>query len=193
MFEALAAVCAWDLELITDSQRGALNQTEARLRKLKGRAVTPADVLAFGGWWSTHDWRGKQGEFPRPDQVRAEWGRFRHWQNEQAKRDAARQQAEAARAERETEEAAVDPDLALAQRTWAEACTQLAGSMTRDTYNAYIRPLEVLTPNGTFRLAAPREDIRDWLEHRLRPSIEGALRAVVGRAVTVEFVTGETQ
>ena len=192
MFEALATVCAWDIELITDKQRGQLNQTEARLRKMRGQAVTPADVLAFGNWWAAHDWRGKKGEFPRPDQVRAEWGRFQNWQRErakvQAKQDETRRQAEARRAELETEEADVDPDLALARKTWIDACEQLAGGMTRGTYAAYIRPLEVLKPNGAFRLAAPREDIRDWLEHRLRPSVENALAGVVGRDVQVEFV-----
>ena len=34
----------------------------------------------------------------------------------------------------------------------------------------------------------PAEDIRDWLEHRLRPSVEGALEGIVGRRVEVEFV-----
>jgi hypothetical protein len=29
-----------------------------------------------GGWWYTYDWRGKQGEFPRPEQVIETWGQW---------------------------------------------------------------------------------------------------------------------
>jgi len=197
MFEALATVCAWDLDLITEKQRGALNQTGKLLREMRGQTVTPTDVLAFGEWWRANDWRGKQGEFPRPDQVRAEWGRFKNWQRErakvQAKQDETRRQAEARRAELETEEADVDPDLALARKTWIDACEQLAGGMTRGTYATYIAPLEVAQPNGAFRLIAPTKEIREWVDNRVRRKIEFALQCVVGREVQVEFVMEETQ
>jgi len=195
MFEALAQTCAWDIGLLTDAQRGALNQSEARLRQLKGQQVTPADVLAFGGWWCANDWRGKKGEFPRPDQVRAEWGRFRRWQGQQRQAEAERadvlrrseayRQAEQQQAQAQAD---VDPDLAEARRVWALACEELRGGMLQNAYATYIAPLVVLCPNGAFQLQAPTAEILEWNEHRLRPAIERVLESAAGRKVQVEFV-----
>jgi len=193
MFEALAMVCRWDLELLTEDQRGALNQTEKRLRQMKNQTVAPADVLAFGEWWFAYHWQGKKrGESPCPADVRKEWGRFRAWQKQQTKAQATQQriqqEAEARRrAEQEqaAAEAAADPDLTLARKTWAEARVQLQGSMTRDTYATWIAPLRVLRPNGTFRLQAPTKEILEWVDHRLRPTVERALEGIVGRRVEV--------
>jgi len=196
MFEALAQTCAWDIGLLTKDQRGALNQTGAKLRQLKGQRVTPADVLAFEGWWQANDWRGKKGESPRPDQVRAEWGRFRRWQDQQQqaeetraavlRRSEAHRQAEQQQAQADADTA---PDLAEARRVWALACEELRGGMLQDAYATYIAPLVVLCPNGAFQLQAPTVEVLEWNEHRLRPAIERALESVAGRAVRVEFVS----
>jgi len=152
-------------------------------------------VLAFEGWWQANDWRGKKGESPRPDQVRAEWGRFRRWQGQQ-------QQAEETQADvlrrsevhRQAEdqaraEAKADPALAEARRVWALACEELRGGLLQNAYATYIAPLVVLCPNGAFQLQAPTVEVLEWNEHRLRPAIERALESVAGRAVRVEFVS----
>jgi hypothetical protein len=199
MFEALATACAWDIELITNKQRGALNQTEKRLRLLKGQSVTPADVLAFGEWWGDHDWRGKQGEHPRPDQVRAEWGRFRYWQNQQAEAETARQEA-AAHAERirvaksqerQTEETG-PPELVAARRLWSNALDELALQVDRPAFTQWLEKTRVIgQTNGRLRISVESERVRDWLENRLGERIRRAIKCVSEGAVTeIEFVLG---
>jgi DNA-binding MarR family transcriptional regulator len=193
MFEALATTCRYDIDLLTDKQRGQLNQTEKRLRKIK---ATPVDVLAFGEWWPVHDWRGKTGEFPQPAQVREEWGRFQHWlkQDEQMKTQAL--QGEKVRAERQAQEqserAAMHPHLAEALDVWSLACEHLRVTLAREVYTLNIEPLEVLQPNGVFRLQTPNRMAHEWLEHRLRSAVERALELAKGRSVSVEFVPGAT-
>ena len=76
-FGALAKICAIDLTDPTDKQRGMLNQESSRLRKKLG--ATADNILHFGQYWQEKDWRGKQGEHPRPVQVREEWGKFERW------------------------------------------------------------------------------------------------------------------
>lgn len=73
----LARVCHIDLETITPTQRGKLNQTEKLLREKKG--VGAGDIRAFGIWWFKHHWKGQDGQPPRPMQVREDWGKFAKW------------------------------------------------------------------------------------------------------------------
>lgn len=70
LFESLATVCRIDWKVCTAEQRGALNQTCGILRKA---GHTAADVVRVGEWWSASDWRGKQGQAPRPEQIREVW------------------------------------------------------------------------------------------------------------------------
>lgn len=76
MFSALASVCRIDLGLMSDIQRRQLNQSGKKLRNAK---VTPDDVRAFEEYWRQCDWRAKNGDAPRPHQVREEWGKFKAW------------------------------------------------------------------------------------------------------------------
>jgi len=48
-FSALAEVCRIDLELITPTQRGKLNQVEGMLRTKKNACAD--DIQSFGEWW----------------------------------------------------------------------------------------------------------------------------------------------
>lgn len=72
-FSVLADVCKIDLDLITQRQRGMLNQT---IKVLRDRGITPAEIEAYGAWWYATDWRGKTGQPPTPAQVRETWGQF---------------------------------------------------------------------------------------------------------------------
>ena len=72
-FSVLANICKIDMKLITQRQRGMLNQT---IKVLGERGITPADIEAFGRWWYASDWRGKTGQPPTPAQVRETWGQF---------------------------------------------------------------------------------------------------------------------
>jgi hypothetical protein len=141
-------------------------------------------VLAFGDWWKSHDWRGKQGEHPRPDQVRAEWGRFWYWQNQQAKK------YRALTPERALEPCAitepVDPDLTEAQRTWAETLTALEGQMTRVTF-AWLADTEAIgRDNGRLIVACPTEAAREWIENRLAGTVKRAL-GVIAPGLAIEY------
>lgn len=192
LFGAIAWTCQWDLQLLTDDQRGQINQCAGKLRAMKNQTVTCEDIVAFRTWWEDQHWVGRNGDPPRPDQIRKEWGRFRSWQRRQIaqqkeEQDARRRREEAQRqAEVQAEE--MDPHLKQALDVWRAACTQLEGSMTQSTFTTWIRPLEVLKPNGTFRLSVPNQPTLEWLENRLRGTVERALRDVVGRKVDVEFV-----
>jgi uncharacterized protein YdaU (DUF1376 family) len=70
LFESLASVCRIDWKLCTAEQRGALNQTLGILRK---EGHTALEVRQVGEWWFASDWRGRQGQAPRPDQIREVW------------------------------------------------------------------------------------------------------------------------
>jgi len=73
-FSVLADICKIDLATITPTQRGKLNQVEKILRMRKG--VTTDDIEAFGQWWYHDWWQGKDGQPPRPMQIRENWGAF---------------------------------------------------------------------------------------------------------------------
>jgi hypothetical protein len=73
LFTALAKTCGMDTNLLTQKQRGALNQT---LKRLREAGITVEDLEAFARWWYKEDWRGKRGSPPLPHQVRECWGQF---------------------------------------------------------------------------------------------------------------------
>lgn len=78
MFKTLAEVCQYDLGLISNKERGQLNQAE---KKMRDKGYTPDDLKAFEKWWYTEDWRGKQQQPPTLNQIRETWGRFRNSQS----------------------------------------------------------------------------------------------------------------
>lgn len=74
MFSTLAKVCRYDLELITDKDRGKLNQFEKRMR---GKGYKPPDVLGFEAWWYGHTWQGKdKDQAPSLDELYKHWGQY---------------------------------------------------------------------------------------------------------------------
>lgn len=70
LFQTLARVCRIDYRVCTTEQRGALNQTVGILRKANH---TSDEVERVGEWWFTRDWRGKQGQAPKPHEIREVW------------------------------------------------------------------------------------------------------------------------
>lgn len=81
-FSALAALCSINLKLMTDKQRGQLN---TEVKKLADAGVGPDDLRGFGEWWRTVYWKGKDGQAPRPSQVREDWGQYEKWQQTNGK------------------------------------------------------------------------------------------------------------
>lgn len=74
----LAALCKYDLAVITTAQKNDLYRAVGRL--MNGAHATPKDIERFGEFWQKKDWRGKQEQPPTPDQVLSSWGAFRAWQ-----------------------------------------------------------------------------------------------------------------
>jgi hypothetical protein len=77
MFGVLADLCKYDLALITEKERGQLNQTEKKMRE---NGITPSTLKAFSDWWYDHDWRGQKSQPPTLSDIRETWGRFRDYQ-----------------------------------------------------------------------------------------------------------------
>jgi len=80
-FAMLARICKIDLDTITPTQRGKLNQVEGFMRMVK--SVSTQDLKEFGVWWYEHHWKGKDGQPPRPMQIREDWGIFSDWRIKQ--------------------------------------------------------------------------------------------------------------
>lgn len=74
MFATLAQVCRLDLGLITERDRGKLNNFEKRMRD-KGYA--PPDIIGFESWWYGHTWQGKdKDQAPSLDELYKHWGQY---------------------------------------------------------------------------------------------------------------------
>jgi hypothetical protein len=91
----------------------------------------------------------------------------------------------------QAEKATMHPHLVQALDVWSLACEHLRVTLDREVYALNIEPLEVLQPNGVFRLQAPDSMAHERLEHRLRPAVERALELAKGRPVSIEFVQHE--
>jgi len=72
-FIALSELCVVNLNVATKTQKAQLGQSSKILKK---SGATPEQIVSFGKWWYSEDWRGKQGQAPTPAQVRSEWGKF---------------------------------------------------------------------------------------------------------------------
>jgi len=81
MLDAVMEACCFLPDTAPQSQWGRAGKTASVLR---GASRAPGDVLAFTEWWYGHDWRGKKGDPPSPEQLRNEWGTFEAWEVKQA-------------------------------------------------------------------------------------------------------------
>ncbi len=82
-----------------------------------------------------------------------------------------------------------DPALAQAQRIWQTALGELQLQMTRSTFNTWLKPTRVLERrDGRFVIGVATTFAQEWLDSRLRATVERTLAGVVGDEVEVEFV-----
>lgn len=71
---------------------------------------------------------------------------------------------------------------------WAMCLADLRCQMTRDTFDHWLRGTHALDlADGTLRVAVKNEYAKDWLDHRLRSTIEKTLDYIAGH-LCVEFV-----
>ena len=66
MFTAACQAMRFELDLLTEKQRGRLNKLSKRLRDA---GKTPRDVMDAGEWWWTEGWRGQKGSTPTDSQL----------------------------------------------------------------------------------------------------------------------------
>jgi len=170
MFTALAEICGIDWKVCTDNQRGALNQSEVRLRKA---GATVAEVREFVDWWRLYDWRGKKNQRPKPAQVREEWGKFKAWVAERATGPPPPKKP-----------TQLTPEQAL----WRKALGDLRGQLAKQTYTKAFAGTEIRgNTNGTVRVLAANDIQLDWLTKRLHDKVLGVLRGIDGSITEVVF------
>lgn len=84
MFSVLADVCKVDAKL--QANKGRLNKVAGDLNN--NSDYTPEDIRRWfgpGGWWYTHDFRGKQGTPPSPEWVLKHLGEARAYEEKHRK------------------------------------------------------------------------------------------------------------
>jgi len=184
MFSALAQTCQIDLTLMTSEQRGQLNQSEKRLRKA---GILPEDLQGFGQWWFANDWRGKKGQPPTPAQVRSEWGKFTAWKKKAQTGNRARYRDQADEGPSPAPAPAKTPD----QELWSKILTNLEMQLTRASSASWLHDTTATRTNGTLTITVANDRALDWLENRLRETIERTVARVVGQPLEVVFCLPE--
>jgi hypothetical protein len=182
MFGALADVCRVDLKLMTDKQRGELNQTEKRLRDSD---IIPGELLGFAEYWYECDWRGKESppQPPKPAQVREEWTKYQDWVKGLQAEPAAIPDHIAARIEKPQ---AASPESQL----WQQMAEYLSGSMTKAAYDMHVKNAQpVCRNNGTLTVQAASPDSYEIVKHRLQKVFNRAA-STIEAGLKVEFVLG---
>jgi hypothetical protein len=69
LFGAICKSVGWDSRVIGEEYRNAIGQT---VKAFTRAGYTPDDLRAFDVWWTSTDWRGRQGQYPTLKQLRAE-------------------------------------------------------------------------------------------------------------------------
>ena len=85
-----------------------------------------------------------------------------------------------------------DPRHDLAHNLWRATLAQLQLQMTRQTFDTWLKPTEVLDyRESVFVIDAKSAFAKDWLENKLVKTIELALSNVVGEPTRVRFALRE--
>jgi hypothetical protein len=81
-----------------------------------------------------------------------------------------------------------DPAHDLARNLWRDALVHLQRQMTKQTFDTWLKPTEVLDyRDHEFVIDAKSAFAKDWLENRLIKTIEAALSSVAGEPTRVRF------
>jgi len=85
-----------------------------------------------------------------------------------------------------------DPAHDLARNLWRDALVHLQRQMTKQTFDTWLKPTEVLDyRDREFVIDAKSAFAKDWLENRLIKTIEAALTSVAGEPIRVRFALPE--
>ena len=78
-------------------------------------------------------------------------------------------------------------------RAWDSVLELLRGEMPRAMFTSWVEDTHPRgLVDGVLQVGARNGDARDWLESRLRSTVERALVGILSQSVTVEFVSAET-
>lgn len=78
-----------------------------------------------------------------------------------------------------------------AAQIWSAALGELQLQMTQATFETWLRDSQLLRyEEGTFVIAVKNGYAKDWLEHRLRPTIKRTVSRLSDRTIDVKFVVG---
>lgn len=91
LFDAVTTVCRINQELMTEKQRGQVNQACGFIRRAHPNH-SPESIAVLvdyvGRWWYAEDWRGKTGQPPDPARLREVWDTAKtYWQAKRAGTD----------------------------------------------------------------------------------------------------------
>ena len=82
--------------------------------------------------------------------------------------------------------------LAQAQAAWSDAVSQLRYTLNRADYEAWVRDARPISFDGeTLTVGVANAYARDWLESRLRSTLETYLRALLNKPVKLVFAVTE--
>ncbi len=76
-----------------------------------------------------------------------------------------------------------------AEQAWQAALDQLAGEMSRSGFNQYVRDTHVVSyADGVFQIGVPTVEAQEWLEDRVKSTVQRRLVGMMNRFVEVHFV-----
>jgi hypothetical protein len=188
MFGALAGICQINLKLMTDKQRGELNQSEKLLRE---SGIDPRELVGFAEYWYECDWRGKEtptqaSQPPKPAQVREEWGKYQAWLKALQPEPAPLPDHLAERQAPAPSAAVISPE----RKTWDQIAEVLSGSMTKAAYEMHVKnALPICRANDTLTIQAASPNSYEIIKNRFRPVFDRAAQ-VIEPGLHLEFVLG---
>ena len=157
-FAAVCAECFWDWKLITDAQRGQVNQTWKILQKA---GYKPEQLAGFGRWFDGHKpWKYRDSTVA-PKHMRELLPLFLRWRQDNDIPEVEVSQAEP------------EPEWLVKLRRVQD---ELSGQMTKAMYNQIVRPWQPQgEPNGVTTVTVPAA-AAEWLsDNRIKPLIEQAV------------------
>ena len=80
------------------------------------------------------------------------------------------------------------------EQVWRAALGQLQLEMPKATFDTWVRDTHLLaSEDGTYIVGVQNAYARDWLENRLRSTINRTLIGIVGHTVEVRFVVWQAE
>jgi chromosomal replication initiator protein len=81
----------------------------------------------------------------------------------------------------------------VAQTIWEKCLDRLEGELTAQQFNTWIRPLQAVEDDGSLKLLAPNQFVRDWVNEHLSTHLDDVLRRVSGTDAALSVHVGSAQ